>query len=71
MFADNLDHPRWLYMLPNGDVLVAETNAPPNGIGGLKGWIMGIIMSRAVAAAPSANRITLLRDTDLALKGAC
>src|SRR5476649_830352 len=27
-FAENLDHPRWLYVLPNGDVLVAETNAP-------------------------------------------
>ena len=63
VFADNLDHPRWLYVLPNGDVLVAETNAPPNGIGGLKGWVMGIIMSRAGAAVPSADRITLLRDT--------
>jgi glucose/arabinose dehydrogenase len=28
-FAENLDHPRWLYVLPNGDVLVAETNSPP------------------------------------------
>jgi len=64
VFADNLDHPRWLYVLPNGDVLIAETNAPPNGIGGLKGWVMGIIMTRAGAAVPSANRITLLRDTN-------
>ena len=65
-FAHGLDHPRWLYVLPNGDVLVAETNAPPkpaDGLG-LKGWIMGLVMKRAGAATPSANRITLLRDTD-------
>lgn len=65
-FATKLDHPRWLYVLPNGDVLVAETNAPPrpeNG-GGIKGWIMKLLMKSAGAAAPSANRITLLRDTD-------
>ncbi len=65
-FASALDHPRWLYVLPNGDVLVAETNAPPkpaDGLG-LKGWIMGLVMKSAGAATPSANRITLLRDTD-------
>ncbi len=65
-FAHGLDHPRWLYVLPNGDVLAAETNAPPkpaDGLG-LKGWIMGLVMKRAGAATPSANRITLLRDTD-------
>ncbi len=65
-FAEGLDHPRWLYVLPNGDVLVAETNAPPgkSGIGGIKGWVMKRVMKRAGAATPSANRITLLRDTD-------
>ncbi|PHQ26136.1 sorbosone dehydrogenase [Marinobacter guineae] len=65
-FAKGLDHPRWLYVLPNGDVLVAETNAPPgkSGIGGIKGWVMKRVMERAGAAVPSANRITLLRDTD-------
>lgn len=65
-FAKGLDHPRWLYVLPNGDVLVAETNAPPgkSGIGGIKGWVMNRVMERAGAAVPSANRITLLRDTD-------
>ncbi|MEO6748448.1 MAG: sorbosone dehydrogenase family protein [Casimicrobiaceae bacterium] len=65
-FADGLDHPRWLYVLPNGDVLVAETNAPPkpDDGGGLRGWAMKILMKRAGAAAPSANRITLLRDAD-------
>ncbi|MCR8914122.1 sorbosone dehydrogenase family protein [Marinobacter panjinensis] len=65
-FAEGLDHPRWLYVLPNGDVLVAETNAPPgkSGIDGIKGWVMKQVMKRAGAAVPSANRITLLRDTD-------
>ena len=64
-FASGLDHPRWLYVLPNGDVLVAETNAPPkpdDGTG-IKGWVMGKVMKKAGAAVPSANRITLLRDT--------
>ncbi len=64
-FASGLDHPRWLYVLPNGDVLVAETNGPgKSGIGGIKGWVMKRVMKRAGAAVPSANRITLLRDTD-------
>jgi len=66
-FASGLDHPRWLYVLPNGDVLVAETNAPPKpeeASGGLKEWASGIVMKRAGAKTPSANRITLLRDTD-------
>ena len=65
-FADGLDHPRWLYVLPNGDVLVAETNAPPRpeNAEGLKGWVMKLLMSRAGAAVPSADRITLLRDAD-------
>ncbi len=65
-FARQLDHPRWLYVLPNGDVLVAETNAPPKpqDAKGVKGWVMGLVMKRAGAAVPSANRITLLRDTD-------
>lgn len=63
-FAANLDHPRWLYVLPNGDVLVAETNKP-EGSGGKSGfaaWVMGKVMGRAGAGVPSANRITLLRD---------
>jgi hypothetical protein len=64
VFAAELDHPRWLYVLPNGDVLVAETNKPATsgGRGGISGWIMGLVMSRAGAGVPSANRITLLRD---------
>jgi glucose/arabinose dehydrogenase len=65
-FASGLDHPRWLYVLPNGDVLVAETNAPPKPDDGkgIKGWVMKKVMARAGAAVPSANRITLLRDAD-------
>jgi len=65
-FASGLDHPRWLYVLPNGDVLVAETNAPPKPEDGkgIRGWVMKKIMGRAGAGTPSANRITLLRDAD-------
>lgn len=67
LFAADLQHPRWLYELPNGDVLVAESNAPPkpeNNKGGIKGWVMGLMKKKAGAGVPSANRITLLRDTD-------
>ncbi|HEY3147249.1 MAG TPA: sorbosone dehydrogenase family protein [Dongiaceae bacterium] len=65
-FAAGLDHPRWLYVLPNGDVLVAETNAPPREEeeSGVIGWIEGLVMSRAGVGVVSANRITLLRDAD-------
>ncbi len=65
-FATGLDHPRSLYVLPNGDVLVAETNAPPKPDDGkgIKGWVAKKVMGRAGANTPSANRITLLRDTD-------
>jgi glucose/arabinose dehydrogenase len=62
-----LDHPRWLYVLPNGDVLVAESNAPPkpkDQEGGIKGWFMKMFMKKAGAGVKSANRITLLRDAD-------
>lgn len=65
-FAAGLEHPRWLYVLPNGDVLVAESNAPPKAQAnkGIKAWVMGLVMSAAGAAVPSPNRITLLRDTN-------
>jgi glucose/arabinose dehydrogenase len=65
-FADGLEHPRWLHVLPNGDVLVAESNAPPKpeDATGIRGWIMRNVMARAGAGVPSANRITLLRDAD-------
>ncbi len=65
-FADGLDHPRWVYVLPNGDVLVAESAAPerPEDGKGIKGFFMKKAMKRAGSAVPSADRITLLRDTD-------
>jgi glucose/arabinose dehydrogenase len=69
--AQGLDHPRWVYVLPNGDVLVAESNKPPPAEGaknvhaeGVRGKAMGLVMKRAGAGTPSANRITLLRDAD-------
>ena len=64
--ASGLDHPRTLFVLPNGDVLVAETNAPakPDDGNGIRGWVQKKVMSRAGANTPSANRITLLRDAD-------
>ncbi len=65
-FATGLDHPRTLRVLPNGDVLVAETNAPdrPAENRGIRGWIAKIVLGRAGADTTSANRITLLRDAD-------
>jgi glucose/arabinose dehydrogenase len=64
--AAGLVHPRWLHVLPNGDVLVAETNAPPRPDDGkgIKGFVMKKVMAKAGAAVPSPNRITLLRDAD-------
>lgn len=65
-FSRELDHPRWLLVLPNNDVLVAESNAPAKNDDrkSIKSWIMGLVMNMAGAGVPSANRITLLRDTD-------
>ena len=65
-FASGLSHPRWLLVLPNGDVLVAQSNAPPKeqANSGLKAWAMKLVMKRAGAGVPSANRISLLRDAD-------
>jgi glucose/arabinose dehydrogenase len=63
-FAVGLDHPRWLYLLPNGDVLVAESNGPPRESRGFRDWMAARVIKRAGAGVPSANRITLLRDTD-------
>jgi glucose/arabinose dehydrogenase len=64
----DLAHPRWLYELPNGDVLVAESDAPPKPEdkqdGGIRAWVQGLVMKQAGSKTPSANRITLLRDTD-------
>lgn len=65
-YAADLDHPRWLYTLPNGDVLVAETNSPPKpeDSNGIKGKVMKMVMKRAGAGVDSPNRIILLRDAD-------
>jgi glucose/arabinose dehydrogenase len=63
-FARGLDHPRWLYVLPNGDVLVAETDAPPREGGGIRQWVMKFFMKQAGSGGKSADRISLLRDGD-------
>lgn len=65
-FATGLDHPRWLYVLPNGDVLVAETNAPerPEDAKGIKGFFFKFFQKKAGGGVPSANRISLFRDVD-------
>jgi len=65
-FATGLEHPRWVYVLPNGDVLVAETNAPqrPDEGKGIRGRVMKLMQTKAGAAVPSPNRIILLRDGD-------
>ena len=73
-FATGLNHPRWLYRLPNGDILVAESNAPPKPENApapdrsvfdeVKGWVQGLVMKKAGAGVESPNRIILLRDAD-------
>ncbi len=63
-FAEGLNHPRTMLLLPNGDVLVAETHSPPREGGGLTGFVMNLMMKRVGAAGPSPNRIVLLRDSD-------
>ncbi|RZJ87022.1 MAG: sorbosone dehydrogenase family protein, partial [Brevundimonas sp.] len=73
-FASGLNHPRWLYRLPNGDILVAESNAPPKPENApapdrsvfdeVKGWVQGLVMKKAGAGVESPNRIILLRDAD-------
>ncbi|HET8747027.1 MAG TPA: sorbosone dehydrogenase family protein, partial [Ramlibacter sp.] len=66
--ARGLEHPRWLYVLPNGDVLVAESNAPKPPPGqepkGIRAFVMKQVMKRAGAGVPSPDRIVLLRDAD-------
>jgi len=62
-FAEGLDHPRTMLTLPNGDVLVAETNSPPRKTGGgLERFVMKVFMREVGAGAKSPNRIILLRD---------
>jgi glucose/arabinose dehydrogenase len=63
-FAEGLDHPRALYRLPNGDLLVAESRAPKRPSTGIVDRVQSFLMSRAGAGGVSANRITLLRDAN-------
>ncbi|WP_156839745.1 PQQ-dependent sugar dehydrogenase [Novosphingobium aquimarinum] len=63
-FAQGLDHPRTMLTLPNGDVLVAETNSPPRDGGGIEGMVMKLLMGQVGAAGPSPNTLVLLRDAD-------
>lgn len=63
-FASGLEHPRWLYRLPNGDILVAESNAPKKEKTSWRTWVMQLFMAKAGAGVPSANRISLLKDAD-------
>jgi glucose/arabinose dehydrogenase len=63
-YAEGLDHPRWLYVLPNGDVLVAESATEPQQGGGIMGWIRNSVQRRAGALQESPDRIILLRDSD-------
>jgi glucose/arabinose dehydrogenase len=65
-FAQGLQHPRWLYTLPNGDVLVAESDAPTQHDegSGIMGWVRRLVMKRAGAGVPSPDRVVLLRDSN-------
>ncbi len=63
-FAEDLDHPRIMYRLPNGDILVTLTNSPPRDVGGIEGFIMKRLMGKAGAGEPSPNKLVLLRDTN-------
>ena len=66
-FAEGLEHPRVIYAMPNGDILVAEGNAPERVVAGgnaITNWVAGLLFSRAGASVPSPNRLVLLRDAD-------
>lgn len=68
-FAEGLEHPRTLYALPNGDILVSLTRAPKQESGGgffdaIYGWIANQLLTKAGATGESPNQIVLLRDAD-------
>ena len=63
-FAEGLDHPRTMLVLPNGDVLAADTRAPESEGGGIRGFFQNLFMKYAGATGTSANTIVLLRDAD-------
>jgi glucose/arabinose dehydrogenase len=67
-YGQGLEHPRWLLVLPNGDVLVAESAGPPS-VGdktntGIRGWVQNLLMKKVQSKVQSPNRIILLRDAD-------
>ena len=65
-FAEGLDHPRVIYAMPNGDIIVAQTNAPDRPLAG--GWltnlVAGFLFSQAGAGEASPDQLVLLRDAD-------
>lgn len=65
-YADGFDHPRWMYLLPNGDVLVAEANKPQTDdpSTGVADWVADKVKSLAGAGVKSPDRIVLLRDAN-------
>src|SRR5690606_11750098 len=65
-FAEGLEHPRTIYLLPNGDLLVSESNAPDRVVagGGITNFVAGVLFARAGASVPSPNKLVLLRDAD-------
>jgi len=65
-FADGLEHPRIVYAMPNGDILVTLTNRPESELSGgaITNFVAGLLFERAGAAAPSPDQLVLLRDGD-------
>lgn len=63
-YAEGLAHPRWLYLLPNGDVLLAEASSKPSTVNSPQALIANNMMRSGGAFAENANHITLLRDSD-------
>ncbi|HEY5338171.1 MAG TPA: sorbosone dehydrogenase family protein [Rhizomicrobium sp.] len=63
-FAGDLDHPRWVYVLPNGDVLVAETSSEPSPLNSVESVVERWLDEKSHATGKSANEIVLLRDTN-------
>ncbi len=59
-----VDHPRWLLVLPNGDVLAAQSATEAKPAKGIQGFVANLLQKKAGAAKPSPNKITLLRDAD-------
>ena len=64
-YAEDIVHPRWIYVLPNGDVLVAQSSTKAQEGGGLMGWVRNMVQRGAGAIEDeSPDQITLLRDSD-------